>query len=456
MRICELIDRRIGILGMGVEGHALLTALRRAGHVRAVHLFTEQPLAPTSEAGEVACWVGEQAGSGLQEVDLLIRSPGFAPAHPVRRLADDRGLWQTTPTNLYLAEVRHAGLPVVGITGSKGKSTTSTLLHDTLQEAGLPVRLLGNIGVAALDHLEEVLAGGAITVLELSSYQCADLVLGPSIAVLLNLFPEHMDWHGSVAAYYGAKMRIATTQRPGDRLRIDQRAVGWMPAQRVVCPEEMIHTADGIHFADGWFCRGEERLFSDARMRLPGRHNRENACAVLAAAGLLGVGVAPLQQVLERFAGLPYRLADLGYHGGIQWINDAISTAPEATMAALQAFAPRVATLIVGGKDRGFDYTPLVALLADSAVRHLIVLPETGAQVAALVRRQGAGMPVVREVDHLAEAVRQAMAVTPAGQVCLFSPGAPSYNQYANFMDRGRAFVELVEKESGPRRPPGD
>ncbi|MBF0461094.1 MAG: UDP-N-acetylmuramoyl-L-alanine--D-glutamate ligase [Magnetococcales bacterium] len=444
MRICALIDRRIGILGMGVEGNALLTALRQAGHTRPVHLLTEKPFTPAATAGEVVCWSGERIGAGLAEVEVLIRSPGFAPTHPVRMQADALGVVQTTPTNLFLAEIRQAGLPIVGITGSKGKSTTSTLLYETLREAGLPVRLLGNIGVAALDHLAAVLAERSITVLEMSSYQCADLVLGPSVAVLLNLFPEHMDWHGSVEAYYQAKLRLVTTQMAGDRLRIDQRAVPWLQPLRAVQAEEQIQTATGFHFAEGWFYRGGERLFNDARMRLPGRHNRENSCAVLAAAELFGVGSDCLERVLARFDGLPYRLADLGWHGGIQWINDAISTAPEATVAALQAFAPRVATLIVGGKDRGFDYTPLVESLASSAVQHLILLPDTGTRVAALVRQSGRDGPVLYEVATLAEAVERAKSVTPAGQVCLFSPGAPSYNQFANFAERGRAFAGLV------------
>lgn len=444
MAICDLVNRRVGILGMGVEGSALLAALRRAGHLLPVHLFTEKPFTPPATAGEVVCWQGERVAEGLGGVDILVRSPGFAPTHPVRLLADGLALPQTTPTNLYIEVVRQAGLPIVGITGSKGKSTTSTLLYETLREAGLPVRLLGNIGVAALDYLDTVLAERAITVLEISSYQCADLRLGPSIALILNLFPEHMDWHGSVEAYYQAKLSIATTQRPGDPLRIDHRSVAWLARYRAVGEEEQIHTASGFHFADGWFYRGAEPLFDDSRMRLPGRHNRENGCAVLAVAALLGVGHEPLQRVLERFEGLPYRLADMGYHRGIRWINDAISTAPEATVVALQAFEPDVLTLIIGGKDRGFDYTPLVAYLASSVVQHVILLPDTGARIAALVRQQGVGHLVLMEVATLAEAVHCAFAVTPVGKSCLFSPGAPSYNQYSNFEERGRALVALV------------
>ncbi|MBF0160748.1 MAG: UDP-N-acetylmuramoyl-L-alanine--D-glutamate ligase, partial [Magnetococcales bacterium] len=376
MRICELIDRRIGILGLGVEGTALLAALRRAGHRAPIHLFTDKPFLPAATFGELSCWSEEESAQGLQGLDVLIRSPGFAPNHPVRQLADSLGVGQSTSTNLYLAEVRQARLPVIGITGSKGKSTTSTLLYETLREAGLPVVLLGNIGRAALDHLPEVLDRQAITVLEMSSYQCADLVLGPSVAVILNLFPEHMDWHGSVEAYYQAKMRMATTQRVDDVLRIDSRALPWLQhAGRKAQAQEILHTEEGVHFADGWFYRGKERLFSDDGMRLPGRHNRENSCAVLAVAELFGVKPDLLQRVLTRFTGLPYRLADLGEHGGIRWINDAISTAPEATIAALQAFFPQVATLIVGGKERGFDYTPLVESLANSPVQQVILLP---------------------------------------------------------------------------------
>ncbi|MEO5339344.1 MAG: UDP-N-acetylmuramoyl-L-alanine--D-glutamate ligase [Magnetococcus sp. MYC-9] len=446
MRICELVDRRVGILGLGVEGRAVVAALRRAGHAGSLHLFTEKPVTPTGEMGDVCFWSGERGAEGLREVEILVRSPGFAPSHPLRILADGCGVMQTTPTNLFLAEVRHARLPVVGITGSKGKSTTSTLLYETLREGGVSALLLGNIGVAALDHLPEVLAGAATTVLEMSSYQCADLTLGPSVAVVLNLFPEHMDWHGSVEAYYQAKMRIALSQEPGDRLRIDRRAVPWLQERRTVREEEMLHTAMGIHFAEGWFCRGGERLFQDTGMRLPGRHNRENSCAVLAAAELLGVGSEALQRVLQRFTGLPYRLAEMGQRGGIRWINDAISTAPEATVAALQAFAPQVATLIVGGKDRGFDYTPLVDLLDASAVRHVILLPDTGAVIAGLLQRRSGARPVLVEVADLTSAVQQAVAVTPKGKVCLFSPGAPSYNQFANFEERGRVFATLVEQ----------
>ncbi|MBF0098255.1 MAG: UDP-N-acetylmuramoyl-L-alanine--D-glutamate ligase [Magnetococcales bacterium] len=447
MRICDLTEQRVGILGLGVEGQAALLALRRAGHASCVAVLVEKPVPVAAEWGEVRQYTGGEAEAVLAQVQVLIRSPGFAPHHPLRQRADHLGVAQTTPTNLYLAEARQAGLPVVGITGSKGKSTTSTLLYESLRAAGLPVALLGNIGVAALAHWPEVLAGRQITVLEMSSYQCDDLVLGPSVAVVLNLFPEHMDWHGSVEAYYLAKMRIGATQLAGDALRIDQRAVPWMQRLRPVAAEAVILEQGGYHIADGSFWRGDRRLFPCSSMRLPGRHNWENGCAVLAAAELFGVGAEVVQAVMGHFNGLPYRMSDLGLRGGIRWINDAISTAPEATVAALQAFLPQVATLIVGGKDRGYDYTPLVERLAESAVRTVILLPDSGSRVAALLRaRSGLACRVV-EVADLVEAVAQAKALTPVGWSCLFSPGAPSYNQFANFSARGQAFQAAVGEE---------
>jgi UDP-N-acetylmuramoylalanine--D-glutamate ligase len=449
MRICELTERRVGILGMGVEGQAALLALRRAGYTSCIPVLVDKPVPVAAAWGEVRQYQGAEAEAVLAQLHVLIRSPGFAPRHPLRQQADQRGVAQTTPTNLYLAEARQAGLPVVGITGSKGKSTTSTLLYESLRAAGLPVSLLGNIGVAALAHWPEVLAGRQITVLEMSSYQCDDLVLGPSVAVVLNLFPEHMDWHGSVEAYYLAKMRIGTTQLAGDHLRIDRRALPWMQGLRPVAAEEVILDQGGYHIAEECFWRGDTRLFPCSALRLPGRHNWENGCAVLAAAALFGVEAEVVQAVMGRFTGLPYRMTDLGMRGGIRWINDAISTAPEATMAALQAFLPQVATLIVGGKDRGYEYTPLVERLAESAVRTVILLPDSGSRVAALLRaRPGLSCRVV-EVADLPEAVAQARALTPAGWSCLFSPGAPSYNQFANFSERGQAFLAAVGEEDG-------
>lgn len=439
MRRAELVGRRVGLLGYGREGAAALAALRRVGHDAPVHVYTDAPTAlPEGAVGHA----GDGAIDALAEVDVILRSPGFKPSHPLRRGADARGLLQLTSTNLFLAEVRAAGLPVVGITGSKGKSTTSTLTHLLLREAGLPSVLVGNIGHAALDELDRVLTERLLPVMELSSYQCADLEEGPSVALFLDLFPEHLDWHGSLDAYYGAKARIAATQRTTDRLRFNARSGEYLRPFVRAADAVPVNHASGLHFADGWFRDGDTPLLPDEGMRLLGLHNRQNAVAAYGVASLFGATPAHLGAVIRSFSGLPYRLQDEGFHQGIRWVNDSLSTAPEAAAAAIGALAP-VATVIAGGQDRGYDPTPLV----EAAIRHdvatLVLVPDTGATIAATARRLG--FPgAVHEVPGLPEAVAVAKAATPAGATCLFSPGAPSYNRYRSFEERGAHLRGLI------------
>jgi UDP-N-acetylmuramoyl-L-alanine---L-glutamate ligase len=449
MRISELAAREVGLLGFGREGRAMHDALRRAGHDRTVHVLADRPI-PVPEG--VRLHAGEEGFRALAQLDVLVRSPGFAPGHPLRRAADAAGLVQTTGTNVFLAEVRASGLPVVGITGSKGKSTTSTVAYLTLKEAGVACVLAGNVGVAAIDLVDQVRGERLVTVLELSSYQCADLVEGvaPSVACLLDLFPEHMDWHGGVGPYYAAKARIGLAQRGTDRLRYNAGALTALPGEvrdaitsRRPPSAEPINSPGGLHFAGGWFSRGTDRLCSDARMALPGVHNRENAVAAFAVAELLGARPEHLEAVLASFRGLPFRMEDEGEHAGIRWINDSLSTAPEVVAVGLRAAGAGVRTVIVGGHDRGYDHAPLIEELAASSVRTLIALPDTGPAIARLVRAARLDLRV-REVSSLDHAVALAVEHTPSGSACLFSPGAPSYNAYESFEERGRHFRTLV------------
>jgi len=442
MRISDILELRIGLLGFGREGHSTLGLLRRLGHDAVVHVLSDHA---DQVPPDTALNIGDDAVSALSNLDVLIRSPGFGPSHPIRQAADARRLFQTTSTNLFLGELRNEGLPVIGITGSKGKSTTSTLAHLVLQQAGIDSVLVGNIGEPALDNLERIVNDRLVTVMELSSYQCADLPegCGPSVACLLDLFPEHLDWHGDARAYYDAKARIALTQRPGDRFRYNARSAFQFAGAVLPASSQAINTPAALHFADGWFCCGNQRLFPDTQMRLPGRHNRENAVAAFAVAQLFGALPEHLHTVLSTFGGLPYRLQDEGIYHGIHWVNDSLSTAPEAAAAALQALSPAVHTLIAGGYDRGYDVSPLIDAIVAAGVRTIVLLPQTGSVIARLARRALPSQDII-EVDTLDRAVIIARDRTPNGDTCLFSPGAPSYNLYASFQERGDHFRSLV------------
>lgn len=440
MRISELVDHDVAILGFGREGRSALEALRRAGHRREVHVITDRPTdLPEGTRGHVGT---------VPRADVYVRSPGFAPHHPLRRSIDATGALQTTATVLFLSELRHHGLTVVGVTGSKGKSTTSTMAYRTIARDRAAV-LVGNIGAPALDELDRILRERPVTIMEMSSYQCSDLPEGtaPSIAAILELFPEHLDWHGSLGAYYGAKARIGLAQRDGDALRFDPTAADALGEAARRAGARMLHDPEDLHFEGGVFRRGRECLFDDAPMKLPGEHNRRNAVAALALVEALGPARdrpwhEHLAAVLAELSCLPFRLEDEGMHAGRRFINDSIATAPEALAAALRAF-PEAKTLIAGGFDRGYDPMTAVRAIAKSALRTVILLPSTGTAIARALRAEGVDVVIV-EVGDLEQAVDHAFVLTRAGETVLFSPGAPSYDRYGSFEERGRHLRSLI------------
>jgi len=423
-------DLRAAVFGYGVEGRSTVSWLRRSGlgDVRVISAAR-----PSGLDGDVD-WIDEACiDAALEGVELLIKSPGIRPTHPLLAAARARGVPTTSATVLFVEQARAAGLALIGVTGSKGKSTTATLIAKTLEAASIPTVLVGNIGRAALDVLEDVVSNRPVIVFEMSSYQTADLTIGPSVAVVTRLFPEHLDWHGGVEAYYRAKLRVASSQRPDD-------VTIWNASDAELARRVPLGPARHIGYGTG-------RLrYSDEHMLLRGPHNRANAAAALSAAELFGALPGDLESVLASFAGLPHRLEEIGVRGGVRWINDSIATAPEAAVAALDAYDLEVATYIGGGTDRGFDFTPLARALVARAVPNVILLPPGGPAIqAAIAAIDPAAAARARVVSHLAEAVAVAASVTPAGKTVLFSPASPSYGVYANFEERGSLFRTLVE-----------
>ena len=435
MRTSQLLEARVGILGMGAEGRSVLAALRRWGHTGTVTALSDTR--SDLEAPGLQWRVGEHQNQGLNEIDVLVRSPGFPPHHPTLQMARSCGLTITTATDLFVNEVRAAGLPLIAITGSKGKSTTATLAAKMLAGAGVDAVLVGNIGVPALDHLDTILAREQVSVFEMSSYQCHNLTLGPTTGVLLDLFPEHMDWHGGVADYYAAKLNLAATQRAGDLFLYNRF---WQEPPGPGTHRCINHSGD-LHFADGWFLRAGEKLCRDDGMLMPGLHQRRNALSAFAATEALGVRPEHLHAAITSFSGLTHRTQDLGVFRGIRWFDDAISTAPQAAVAALSALEGTVATRIAGGPERGSDCAPLAEALRSGSADTVLLMPDSGASLARLL--QGSRLHV-EQVPDLETAVARAAALTPSGRTCLFSPASPSYNQFRNFKERGERFGALV------------
>ncbi len=427
--------QRLAIWGAGREGLACLSWLRRRHPQAPLEIWDDspdalqQPMLQQDPGLHLRLLAADQP---LPEADWIIKSPGISRYQPRIQQALARGSRLTTGSNLWRR--LQPAARVLGVTGTKGKSTTSALLAHLLRALGQRVILAGNIGQPLLATPE---ARADWWVVEFSSYQLADLDWTPQAALLLNLEQEHLDWHGSLARYRQDKLRIFGPEQlrvhpPGLPLP-EQTGGRWLAYD----------TAETVHRRGGYFCLADQALYPLSALPLPGVHNQRNACAALTLLHGLGFDLAGLEPALRGFQGLPHRLQTVCEQAGIRWVNDSIATTPEASLAALEAFSGQPVVLIVGGHDRGLDWSAFQQALLKYRPLQLLALPESGHRLAREMRAQN--HPVaISPVRDLAEAVAETRARLAQGGVCLFSPGSPSQGPFRNFEERGAAFSCLA------------
>lgn len=409
----DLKNKTIGIWGMGHEGLSAKTALEK--YVQGANIIE----------------IGEENLSDLTRCAVVIKSPGVSLYRPEIESAKKAGVIFTSGTNLFFAN-KPAAQKVIAITGTKGKSTTSSLLFHTLKTLGIKTELGGNIGVPLLDLLGNE---ADIIVAELSSYQCADFTGTPDIAVLVNLYPEHLQWHTSHERYWADKIHMITQAREVILNATDVRT------------NQLVHLPNALYFnreihEDGvWFYTEQLPLFKTYNLPLKGDHNLQNACAVLCVIKALGLNLMASKQAFKTFSALPHRLEIVFEKNKLTFVDDSISTTPETAIAALKAFEEyKSRTLIVGGQDRGQDFTELVRFIAAQKGHvKLIILPDVGARVAVLAKAENLSFFEAEDMKH---AVRLAKDITHEKGVVLLSPAAPSYNVYKNFEERGADFKQ--------------
>lgn len=442
MRFSELEGAKVGIWGAGREVGSFAEQLaRRLPSARIVAAAFDTPppgdIELTLHAPGVKLLAAEEAVAGLGGCDVVVRSPGVPTRRSELRELGAAGVPITTPTALWLAE--HGGKGVVGVTGTKGKSTTAALLHHLLQAAERTVYLAGNIGVPALDLLDREPV--EFTVLELSSYQIADLRDGPEVALFTNLYREHTDWHGSEQAYRADKLRLLGL--PGVCLAVLNARDPSLQALSLELEVRRYGTPSGWDVGETDLLHGGLRTMGLDELQVPGEHNALNLCGALTALEALGVPVPSLPDALEGFLALPHRLQRIPTDDGLVWVDDSISTTPESTLAALQSFPTRPILLIGGGQDRGQDYTELGRALCEVGAT-VIGVPSTGGRLLAGARAAGMGQERAIEAGDLEEAVSLARSLARPGDVVLLSPAAPSYDHFRDFEQRGERFGELA------------
>ena len=436
MRFDELRDRRVAIWGFGREGHAVIKALRARLPEQALTLFCSAAEVEAARAFDAALdiVVGEPDAVALARFDVVVKSPGISAYKPALLAAQAQGTRFTSGTALWFGE--HPDARVIAVTGTKGKSTTSALLAHLARALGVRTALAGNIGLPLPELLDQ---HADLWVIELSSFQTGEA--GPlELGVVTSLYEEHLDWHGSRERYVADKLKLADVSGQLLVNGLQPNLLQYTAAH----PHRLVFgTPEGWHVRDGMICRGAQAVFDSVALAAPGLHNALNACAALTALETLGLDAIAAVPALATFRPLPHRLQPLGEHDGWHWVNDSISTTPLATLAALESLHGRAVTVLVGGHDRGLDWTPFVEAMRSAPAHAIVCMGANGARIEAALREAEVRCPIL-PVDDLAGAVAEAKTHTPRGGVILLSPGAPSFDQFKDYAERGRRFAALA------------
>lgn len=375
---------------------------------------------------------------------IIVRSPGISIYRNDIKTARQYGAVFTTSTNLFMeaALLQPDFRPMlIGVTGTKGKSTTSSLIAHLLRAQGNRVALCGNIGDPAINYAEH-LADYEAVVMEISSYQCADLMYAFDITVLTNLYPEHIDWHKTHEQYFRDKLNILEHRSPSQVAVLNSRDA--LTAMYVKNPKNAVYfdALNTIHVLGDSFYDGTKKLFKTSVVPLRGEHNLTNVCAALTVVKQAGGDLAVCEEALKTFEPLPHRLQNVAIKNGVTYVDDSISTTPETAIAAMKSFGYSRIILIAGGYDREQDYTELASFVTKNGVK-VIALPQTGPRLADVVSDAGGEAVLARNMQ---DAVSKAASVARFGDIVLLSPAAPSYGVYKNFQERGEAFAKCVNE----------
>lgn len=370
MKVQDLKEKKVLVLGMGREGKSTLAYLKRKYPGKKVEIADKND--------------GENYLDKLKNYDVIVKSPGIPPLPEIQK-AKEEGKIVTSATNIFFSEFRGK---IIGITGTKGKSTTAALIYEVIKNGGLDVYLVGNIGLPSLELLDKINENSTV-VYELSSFQLYDLTKSPQIAVVTNIYPEHLDWHGSFENYKKAKKNIFKYQKKEDVLIQD----------------------------------------------------KSGAEAAVAVGKLFNIPQPRIDHAIKNFKGLPHRLEFVSQKNGIKFYNDSLATNPYATIFGIKKLGKDVQTLIAGGFDRGLDYSVLSTEINKSNIKNLILFPDTGKKIGQGISKK------IKEFNArtMQKAVKIAYEHTDSEKIVLLSPASASFNMFKDYEDRGNQFKTAVK-----------
>lgn len=442
--INSLKNKKIAILGFGIEGKSTYNFIRR--YLKDIELTihcSEEDEKEERKFLEKDSFVKFIIGKGyldnLDKYDVILKAPGVSFKNiDITKFADK----MTSQLELFL---EYKNCLTVGITGTKGKSTTSTVIYNVLKDQGKDCYLLGNIGVPIFDKLEEINCN-SVVVLEISSHALQYVRKSTDIAILLNIYEEHLDHYKDFNEYINAKLNIFNCQSDSDIaiFNSDNKNIKYNYKK-----SDYGITTNGIQLTENTIELSENDIYyngtkvttiNEEEMKLKGKHNINNIMFVLAVSKVMDLDIRKTLETIKNVEPLEHRLEYVGTVNGVLFYNDSIATIPESTICSIKALK-MVNTLIVGGKDRGVNLENLIDFLKESKIKNIICLPKTGEYIAEGLLNSDKN--IIKVLD-MAEAVNKAKEVTEKDKICLLSPAAASYGFFKNFKERGEIFKKNV------------
>jgi len=420
--------KKIAILGFGNEGRAVFKFLKRERELKDKEVWILDKSEKVKVPRGVRTKFGKDYLKDLSRFETIYRSPGVPYMSKELVVARKKGVKFSSATKLFFEKSR---APIIGVTGTKGKGTTSTLLKKILKAAKKDVYLAGNIGLPAVEILPK-LKKTSLVILELSSFQLQDLNISPKISVVLEVFPDHQDSHKNLAEYYASKANAAKYQKPTDAVFFfgDKEKSRWVASYGKGKKMPV--------FPEGSLELDEEEL------KVRGPHNFRNAVLALAVAEYLGVPKKTAVRTIKNFCGLEHRLEFVRAIGNVKFYNDSASTNPHTSAAALRSFAPHEAAIIMGGYDKGLDYSPTAKAIKETQPKLVVLF---GANSEKIYKAINKTKVPIKFAKNLSAAVHSAYAAVKGKNVSgavVFSPGAASFDMFRNYAHRGEELKKAV------------
>lgn len=415
MKFNTLKQRKVLILGFGREGKSSLKFLRKMFPKKVFGIADQnENVKQILNIKKIKWHLGKDYLRSIKNYDIIIKTPGISPK--ILRPYFKKGEKITSQTEIFF---ENCPGKIIGVTGTKGKSTTSTLIYKILKAGKIKVHLIGNIGKPALSHLSSATKND-IYVYELSSHQLMNLKHSPHIAVFLNIYPEHGDYYRNFNQYLKAKQNICRWQKKEDYF---------------------------IYNSGNKFVKETAKLTKAKKIPIKGRYHNLNIAAARAVGKIFGIPGKKIEKVIKNFKGLPHRLEFVGEFSGIKFYNDSLATIPESTIEAINTLGKNLQTIILGGFDRGQDFKKLAKRILESKIETLILFPTTGERIWKEIKKQRGRVSLrnFRTVD-MKEAVKLSYQYTKKGKICLLSPASASFNLFKNYKERGDLFKKFIKK----------